>query len=210
MKHDLEAFSREIVSLVKTSGDTGGSGDKSKKSLRENDFFVPTRRAAVSPLESDWGHGVATSGDRKGQHLQPVDEPVPSVPTATTNFQQGRTSEIEDDGPAKWHAILSELKQRDPVDWLSAERWGGLLVDAEKFLSGWGRVAHSLGWTAIDLFGVHPVAPATRFDVMGLIPVLNGAAVLTLTANTATMRRPSSAVLTYRRRSKPAGAILVS
>ena len=30
MKHDLQAFSREIAALMKTSGDTGGSGDKRK------------------------------------------------------------------------------------------------------------------------------------------------------------------------------------
>jgi len=26
----------------------------------------------------------------------------------------------------------------------------------------------------LDLFGVHPIAPAASFDVMGLIPVLRG------------------------------------
>ena len=91
MKHDLEAFSREIVSLIKTSGDTGGSGDKSKKPLPHSDFFVPTRQAAMSPLALDWGHDVAASGDRKAQHLEAVAEGVPSVPTATTNFRSGPT-----------------------------------------------------------------------------------------------------------------------
>ena len=51
MMHDLEAFFRDIVTLIKTSGDTGGSGDKLKKSLPHSDFFVPTRQAEVSPLE---------------------------------------------------------------------------------------------------------------------------------------------------------------
>jgi hypothetical protein len=50
MKHDLDAFSREIVSLIKTSGDTGGSGDTSSKPLQTNNFPVPTRRVAVSPV----------------------------------------------------------------------------------------------------------------------------------------------------------------
>src|SRR4051812_22048229 len=87
MKHDLEALSRDIVSLIKTSGDTGGNGDKLKKSLPHSDFFVPTRQTGVSPLESDWGHGVAASGDRKSERLQLVAGGVPTVPTATTNFQ---------------------------------------------------------------------------------------------------------------------------
>ena len=65
MKHDLEAFSREIVSLIKMSGDTGGSGDKSKKRLPHNDFFVPTRQAAVSPLALDWGQTFQRLGTEK-------------------------------------------------------------------------------------------------------------------------------------------------
>src|SRR4051794_23336988 len=92
MKHDLEAFSRDIVGLIKTSGDAGGSGDASKKSLKNRDNSVPTPRAAVSPLESDWGHPVAASGDRKSEPLQSLAGGVPSVPTATTNLQGGRAA----------------------------------------------------------------------------------------------------------------------
>ena len=86
-----------------------------------------------------------------------------------------------------------------PADWLSAEQWRGLLSDAENFLSRWGGAAHLLGWTSLDLFGVHPIAPAARFDVMGLIPILNGAEVLALTSQTATIRRLSGAIQTYHR-----------
>jgi hypothetical protein len=53
MKHDLEGFSRDIVRLIKMSGDTGGSGDNSKKCPRHSGFFVPTRQAAVSPEWED-------------------------------------------------------------------------------------------------------------------------------------------------------------
>jgi hypothetical protein len=94
---------------------------------------------------------------------------------------------------------LAGLKRRDPVDWLSREQWHGLISDAESFLSDWGSTAHLLGWTSLDLFGVHPIASAARFDVMGLIPILNGADVLALTSQTATVRRTSGAVLTFRR-----------
>jgi hypothetical protein len=111
--------------------------------------------------------------------------------------------------PAEWHVVLAELERREPIDWFGAERWDDLLSDAESFLSRWGGVAYSLGWTSLDLFGVHPIAPAGRFDVMGLIPMLNRAEVLALTRQTATMRRPSGAVLTYRRPGR-GDAILLS
>ena len=199
MKHDLEAFSREIVSLIKMSGDTGGGGDKSKKPLPHRDFFVPTRQAAMSPLALDWGHDVSATGDNKTSHLEAVAEGAPSVPTVPTHFRIARSVEIEGSVLAEWHAILAGLNRRGPADWLSHEQWRGLLSDAENFLTRWGGAAHLLGWTSLDLFGVHPIAPAARFDVMGLIPILNGAEVLALTSQTATMRRVSGAVLNFRR-----------
>jgi hypothetical protein len=209
MKHDLEAFSREIVSLIKMSGDTGGSGDKLRKLLPHNDFFVPTRQAAVSPLPLDWGQAVSSTGDRKSSHLEAVTEGVPSVPSVPIYFRIAQSVEIEGSVLAEWHAILAGLKRRGPAGWFSHEQWRGILFDAENFLTRWGSAAHLLGWTAIDLFGVHPVAPAARFDVMGLIPILNGAEVLALTSQTATMRRVSSAVQTYRR-PEGGGAIVIS
>ena len=49
MKHDLEAFSRDIVSLIKTSGDTGGSGDTIEKLLEEQGHFCPHSSAQLCP-----------------------------------------------------------------------------------------------------------------------------------------------------------------
>jgi hypothetical protein len=208
MKHDLEAFSRGIVSLIKMSGDTGGSGDKSKKHLPHGDFFVPTRQAAVSPLALDWGQAVSATGDRKNSHLEAVAEGVPSVPNVPTYFRIAQSVEIEVSALAEWNAILAGLKRRGSADWLSHEQWRGLLTDAENFLTRWGGAAQLLGWTSLDLFGVHPSAPAARFDVMGLIPILNGAEVLALTSQTATMRRLSGAVLTFHRPKYGEGVLL--
>lgn len=209
MKHDLEAFSREIVSLIKTSGDTGGSGDTSKKPLQSKDFSVPTRRAVVSPLVSDWGHRNTASGDRKGEHLQPFAGGVPNVPTATTKFRGCLTGDAKDRAPADWHAILAELERQSCPDWLSPDRWNHVLPDAESFLKCWGSAARLLGWTALDLFGVHPLAPSARFDVMGLLLLTQGGAVVALTADGATIRRSAGSVLTYRRCTTP-GAVLLS
>lgn len=209
MKHDLEAFSRDIVTLIKTSGDTGGSGDKSQKSLRENDFSVPTHDSVVSPLESDWGQGAAASGDRKSERLQLVEAHVPSVPTATTHFRQGPDEPAAVAAPSEWHAILIGLKRRECPDWITADRWQHVLSDAENFLTRWGSAAHLLGWTALDLFGVHPLAPAARFDVMGLLLLTQGGEVAALTAETAAVRRRAGSVLVYRR-SPTVGAVLLS
>ena len=147
----------------------------------------------VSPPALGRAHAVTASGDRKGKYSPLVGGYVPGVPTATGDFWSSQTSDLN--APTEWHAVLAELERREAVDWFGAERWNDLLSDAESFLSRWGGVAYSLDWTLLDLFGVHPIAPAVRFDVMGLIPMLNRAEVLALTHQTAIMRRVSGAVL---------------
>jgi hypothetical protein len=85
-------------------------------------------------------------------------------------------------------------------------RWEPLVADGTLFLDRWAADAERLGWTTLDLFGVHPVAPAARYDVMGLVPLINGGAVVQLTEATATIERSRLSRLTYRR-TKPVGAV---
>jgi len=208
MKHDLQAFSRDITALMKMSGDSGGSGDTSEKSLQHNDFFVPTRETIVSPLKNEWGQPLATSGDRKTSRIEVVARGVPSVPTATTNFDEGRKAQIFEDDTAGWHAILQELKRMPAPEWAGPDRWSQVVEDADCFLSNWDRPACDLGWTALDLFGVHAVAPGCRYDVMGLMLLLGGGTVFALTVQTAAFRRLSGSTLTYRRKPTSGAALL--
>ena len=96
----------------------------------------------------------------------------------------------------------------DCPDRMAPDRWQDVLSDAEIFLARWGSAAHSLGWTALDLFGVHPTASG-RVDVMSLLLLIQGGEVLALTATAATIRRQTGAVLTFRRPALP-GAVLIS
>lgn len=200
MKHDLQAFSRNIVALMKMSGDSGGSGDTSEKSLQHKDFFVPTQETIVSPLKNEWGQPLVASGDRKTLGIEVVKRGVPSVPTATTNFEEGRKAQIFVDDTAGWHAILQELKRMQAPEWAGVKRWFQMIEDTDAMLSNWGRAACDVGWTALDLFGVHAVAPGCRYDVMGLVMLLGGGTVFGLTEQTAAFRRPSGSTLTYRRK----------
>jgi len=208
MKHDLQAFARAITALIKTSGDTGGSGDKFEKSLQHNDYFVPSRETIVPPLKNEWGRPSATSGDRKPKQFESVTWSVPSVPTATTNFEEARAARTFDDTPAGWHVISEELKQMLAPDWAGVDRWFEMINDGDAFLSSWGAAAHDLGWTALDLFGVHPIAPGCRYDLMGLVPLLSGGQVSALSERTAAIRRRSGATLTYTRK-QTSGAVLL-
>ena len=89
----------------------------------------------------------------------------------------------------------------------SVERWEALREDAYRFLRDHAAQAHELGWTALDLFGVHPEKPWIRFDCMGLVPVLNGGAVAALSDTEAVIEKPSGAHMTFRRRGQASTGI---
>lgn len=65
------------------------------------------------------------------------------------------------------------------------ERWQQLVDDGGCFLDRWGHQAAKLGWQALDVFGVNPLAPELRYDGMGLIPLLQGRPVIAITDSTA-------------------------
>ncbi len=78
-------------------------------------------------------------------------------------------------------------------------KWQTLREDAYHFLRDHAAQAHALGWTGLDLFGVHPVKPWARLDVMGLVPLLRGREVAALNRDGATIKMAGGQVLTYRR-----------
>jgi hypothetical protein len=111
--------------------------------------------------------------------------------------------------PVAWKTYFGWIETGPKLECFREHRWNIMTDDAAAFLKCWGKTAHLLGWTTLDLFGVHPVAPAARFDVMGLIPVLNGGRVNSLTKDGATIKATSGATLTYRRPDQ-AGAVPVT
>ena len=102
--------------------------------------------------------------------------------------------------PDNWVQGAADLLVLPCPESCSTERWEALQEDSYCFLRDWAPQAHELGWTALDLFGVHPVKPWERFDCMGLVPLLNGAAVVALSDIEATIEKPNGARLTYHRR----------
>jgi hypothetical protein len=143
--------------------------------------------------------GARSSGSDKIEQSHNLSWPRTTRTTRTANFEQGRALSAIGDFPREWHVILEELKGSNPIQGFTVGRWQTVVDDAESFLARWAEAAHQLGWTGLDLFGVHPTAPAARHDVMGLIPLLQGGTVVALTEAAATIRRSSNATLTYRR-----------
>jgi hypothetical protein len=81
----------------------------------------------------------------------------------------------------------------------SEGRWHGLINDAGIFLDNWANEGAALGWSAADVFGVDAVAPAARFDCLGLVPLISGGAVVAIDANCASIRTAAGGILRYRR-----------
>jgi hypothetical protein len=112
----------------------------------------------------------------------------------------------------RYRKAFGFLQLRPPA-LVPVERWRQCVQDGSRFLAKWGEQAEALGWTAADLFGLHtpPAKPhptysrLSRYDCTGLIWLLQGRAVVALTADTATIRNPATGSLTtYRRFNKPA------
>jgi hypothetical protein len=87
---------------------------------------------------------------------------------------------------------FSILERKCP-DYVDLADWQHAVEDGRRFLARWGEQAASLGWTPDDLFGLAdvPERPAanyrrlSRYDATGLIWLLHGRPVVTLTARSA-------------------------
>lgn len=226
MTHRFEGLADEISLLLKSRGDTGDRGDKAKNTNLINDVSVTPQRAPLSPLQIEWCQPLQTRGDGKSELNQPLGSGVTRVTPVTRDFEHGLKkvvsghldrqshsldAELEvssDYLPAAWIDGVARLRTMDIPDCFSAERWRHIVDDADAFLKQWGVTAANLGWSAHDLFGVHPAAPAVRFDAMGLIPLLHGNPVIALTETTATLRGNSGSIQRFSRTHKVRGICL--
>jgi hypothetical protein len=88
-------------------------------------------------------------------------------------------------------------------------RWLNAVKQAIHFATAWAPLALSLGWTAEELFGLHPIAPDRRHDAKGLAFALSdGKCIVAITANRGVIRAASGAKLSFYRRPGPGSAIL--
>jgi hypothetical protein len=112
--------------------------------------------------------------------------------------------------PGPYGEVLAKLRTKCP-DHVEPDRWQQAIRDADSFLAKWGAKAGALGWTARELFGLHPVPtrlPASysrlsRYDETGLIWLLHGRPVVALSKATAVVQGLTRH-LVYHKLNKPA------
>lgn len=224
--HNPTSFAEHCLSLLKNSGPSGPTGPAIAKPFKSNDKAGTTELKVLGPVDIDWSHDGATSGPAKNTTDQRLDCPAPTGTSGTTNFERGRAKQSSHQTadqshsrhaelnapsehlPALWIEGVDHLRTMDIPDCFSTERWRYIVDDADAFLKQWGVAAANLGWSAHDLFGVHPAAPAVRFDAMGLIPLLHGNPVIALTETTATLRGSSGSIQRFNRIHKVRGICL--
>ena len=106
--------------------------------------------------------------------------------------------------PKLWRQGFLDLRPSAvPCPGFTTQSWGGTHEKCIDFLDRWAEEAAALGWTTLDLFGVHPEAGVIRPDFCGAI-VMSDAKVSAITdrriafLNTAFYRdtpgRPTGAV----------------
>ena len=118
---------------------------------------------------------------------------------------------IAEDGagaPRNWAESFARLDIAERPPDFTGKAWRQLIEDGGRFLDRWANEAARLGWSALDVFGVHPVAPSATYAAIGLVPLIRGGDVVAIRSDHATVRTPGGTLLTYLRRPQP-GAIAV-
>ena len=101
-----------------------------------------------------------------------------------------------------WAAGVAQLGRMAPLRGFSDARWATLQTDAAAILTKWGEQLRRLEWSAVDVFGVSPIAPWNAIHCRGLAILLDGSAVAAMTAEGATIRRRGSISHTFVRRER--------
>ncbi len=159
--------------------------------------------------------------ERAGGHLEPdgdglvVEAPKPLPEPIMTALRAHKAEVIDFLNRPVARVVLLAVPPGVPEAWVQGvadllamtcpascpdARWQALREDAYRFLRDHAARAHGLGWTGLDLFGVHPGKSWVRFDCMGLVPLLNGARVTALSGIEAVIEKSSGARLTFRPR----------
>jgi hypothetical protein len=146
----------------------------------------PSHQSSSIPVGLAKKNKAARRKTRKGRNRAVIRKDIGE--REAISIHEGRIAAVY---ATEFAAIQSQIPNGVP-----RERWHLFINDAGNFLDAWSDLAERLGWTAEDLFGIHPNAPLARNDDMGLIWLLKGQTVTGLDEETADL----SGGLKYRRR----------
>jgi hypothetical protein len=165
---------------------------------------VPGVTAAKPPKSGGYtgytGHTTASTARAIGDATKAI---------TSTDREEPPAAERGGGAPAEWTKRIALLKIGEPRLGMSPLHWSQFVRDARLFLQEWGAEAARLGWSAEDVFGVHPLAPEARYDVMGIVLLIRGNEVVAISEHRATIRTPGGGQMTYYRYRPNTGAIAI-
>jgi hypothetical protein len=148
--------------------------------------------AAVTTVTISGANGGDGPDQKNPSLIQRPPAAVTSVTTVSTFFK-----------PQEKNPIVRLRALAAPDDF---SMWHQILGDADRFCSSWLTEARSLGWSDIELFGVHPHAPAARFDAMGLVFLIRGGDVMSLHCKHARLKTVGGSSVVFRKPRNPDAA----
>jgi hypothetical protein len=145
------------------------------------DSVTPPPKPAIAPPPSPLDRALATWGEAEDKRTEII--------------------ELDDKIPREWGDGLARLRPDRALGDVPLKRWQRFVDDVGLFLDGrWAEKAAALGWGPLDLFGCDRDKPFARIDQAGLLWLLDGAKLLALTENTATIETRTGARQTWRRK----------
>ena len=133
------------------------------------------------------------------------------APATWTDTEEERAAIAEHDGkiPRAWAEGFARLHPDHPPGDVPLRRWQCFVDDVGLFVdSPFCAVAAALGWGPHDLFGADRDRPFARVNRAGLLWALDGARLVMLTEDAATIETRTGARQIWRRRPSEPGQVL--
>ncbi|MFC4271593.1 hypothetical protein GQF03_17490 [Sneathiella chungangensis] len=162
--------------------------------------------AAALEADTKEADNVAAPPVQKVYQVQelPEKELKPSSYTSYTSYtkenKNGTRYTISE--PEEWRDGFDRLISSPAPKGITVTRWRQFIEDVERFMTDWAEKAHALGWTAVDVFGLHPEAPTHRPDSAGLIWLLSGHEVAAMSGSEAVIKISGNRTQTFHRRAQ--------
>ena len=206
MRDWSRALETAFEASLKKDGCTGNFGNQPEKARHLKARATTQVAHSDHQTKATGNRWDRSTGNREASANQLVGPSVTKVTEVTTAYgadYEERAALVEYGAgvPRDWAEGFARLDLASPSNGFSIARWRIMIDDGGRFLDRWATEAAGLGWQATDVFGVHPAAPSSRFDAMGLVPIIGGGEVISITERTATIRSPGGQLLVYMRRS---------
>jgi hypothetical protein len=175
--------------------------EKTHQLVERDDPGAPAVRPDEEGSSSDQ---IAKIAETLGFHRSPSRGPGYEI-----NEINEKTLRCGDGVPPEWDNGLARLHPDSHPGDVPSGRWRQFVHDCGRLLdAGLIEEAARLGWTAHDLFGCDDERPFARVDQWGLVWLIKGGSIVSVSMSAAVIETPTGARQTYRRKDGAPGRVL--